>query len=456
MSMWATAQDTIVIGNKAKQDMSLQKNSTKPINSGTVLIGDTVVINKACVRYLTGEKPSEWVYNVRHVIGQIGSERFPEGIYLENIRSWVAIEPLMTAPPVTPTSEVEPTEVENESKSESESEPSVGANPTEPVVPAEPTDSAQSAVPAEPTDSAQSTEPVEPIEVDTIANNSVATEELANDSIRVMDRFTIGVRGGASSMLQKLANESAKSQFGFDVLLDLQYAHYWQTKKEHKLGLLTGLTVGFAQGGVSAPNSKDEYEVTDPDGWDVQYTITADNIKETDRQIQVEVPLMFSLVSRQGVFFNFGPRFFLPVYTPYKTTMENPNVEAYFEKTDVYVTNEVITGRIEDKQVTGKGKTNNSLKLNITLGAELGYEWQLKNGHSLGLGAYANYGLYSMFKQDANDKKNLVTVTPTTIPFTITTGSATEAWTQKMGFVDVGVKLAYHFNWWKTKPKNKK
>lgn len=290
---------------------------------------------------------------------------------------------------------------------------------------------------------------------DSIATaDSIASAMAAQDSTRELDRFTIGVRAGAASMLQKMVNEDAKSKFGFDVLLDLQYAHYWQTKKEHKLGLLTGISFGIAQGGLKAPKSTDQYTVTDPDGMKASYTVTADNIKETDRQLQLEVPLMFSLISKQGVFFNFGPRFFIPVYTPYKATLENPNIDAYFEQTDVHVTNEVITGLMKDNQTVGKGKTNNNLKLNITLGTELGYEWQLKNGHSLGLGAYANYGLYSMFKQDAQNKKSLVTVTPA-IPSTITTNSATEAWTQKMGFVDVGVKLAYHFNWWKTKPKNK-
>lgn len=287
------------------------------------------------------------------------------------------------------------------------------------------------------------------------AANSAAADTTAQDSIRELDRFTIGVRAGTASMLQKMVNESAKSQFGFDVLLDLQYAHYWQNKKEHKIGLLTGVSVGLAQGGLKASKSVDQYTVTDPDGMKADYTVTADNIKETDRQIQLEVPLMFSLISRQGIFFNIGPRFFLPVYTPYKATLDNPDIDAYFKQTDVHVTNEKITGLLENKQVTGKGTTDNKLKLNITLGTELGYEWQLKNGHSLGLGAYANYGLYSMYKQDAQNLKSLVTVTPA-IPSTVTTNSATESWTQKMGFVDVGIKLAYHFNWWKTKPKNKK
>ncbi len=280
-------------------------------------------------------------------------------------------------------------------------------------------------------------------------------DSAAVDSVPQLDRFTIGARAGGASLLQKMVNEDAKSQFGFDVILDLQYAHYWLTKKEHKLGLLTGLSVGFAQAGLKAPANTNEYTVTDPDGMKAHYTITAANVRERDRQVQLEVPLMFSLVSKQGVFFNFGPRFLLPVYTPYKENIDNADIDAYFEETDVHVTNEVITGLMKDDQLVGKGTTDNKLKLNITLGTELGYEWTFKNGHSLDLGAYANYGLYCMFKQDAQNLKSLITVTPA-IPSIVTTNSATDAWTQKMGFVDVGVKLVYHFNWWKNHPRKHK
>lgn len=283
------------------------------------------------------------------------------------------------------------------------------------------------------------------------ANDSIAQAEAEQQRQKEWDRFTIGVRAGGASFLQKTVND-AKSKFGFDVLLDLQYAHYWKTKKEHKVGLLTGLSFGLVQGGLQNAKSTDQYSVTDPDGMNAFYTVTADNVKERNRQLQLEVPLMFSLIAKKGFFFNLGPRFMLPVYTPYKETLENPNIDAYFEQTDVHVTNEVITGLMKDDQLVGKGTSQNKLKLNITLGTELGYEWSLKNNQALGLGAYVNYGLYSMFKQDAQDLKNIVSVTPA-IPSTITTNSACDVWTQKMGFLDVGVKLAYHFNWVKTKTK---
>lgn len=289
------------------------------------------------------------------------------------------------------------------------------------------------------TDSVAEQEPV-------VETDSVVEAEQENKKPQ-LDRFTIGVRAGGASFLQQSIND-AKSQWGFDALLDLQYAHYWVTKKDHKIGLLTGASIGFAQGGLKMSNIKDEYTLIDPDGMSTHYTVTADNISELNRQIQVEVPLMFSLISKQGVFFNVGPRFMLPVYTPNRTVFDKPVVDAYLEPIKVHVTNEKVTGLVDNNQLDTKGTSDNQFKLNIMLGAELGYEWSLKNGNALGLGVYADYSVYSMFKHEAQDLQYLLTVTPA-VPATVTTYAPTAAWVKKQGFVDFGLKLAYHFNWWK-------
>lgn len=52
-------------------------------------IGDTVIIKKDVQRYLTGEIMSRWVYYVQHTIRQIGTRRFPDGVLLRGIYSWV-------------------------------------------------------------------------------------------------------------------------------------------------------------------------------------------------------------------------------------------------------------------------------------------------------------------------------------------------------------------------------
>ena len=52
-------------------------------------VGDIVLIRKETKKYLTGETPSRWFYFVKHSIMRVGSPRFPEGILLRGIISWV-------------------------------------------------------------------------------------------------------------------------------------------------------------------------------------------------------------------------------------------------------------------------------------------------------------------------------------------------------------------------------
>ena len=53
-------------------------------------IGDSVMINKDSLRYLTGERMSTWVYGVPHQIRQLGTKTRPAGVLLRGIYSWIA------------------------------------------------------------------------------------------------------------------------------------------------------------------------------------------------------------------------------------------------------------------------------------------------------------------------------------------------------------------------------
>ena len=189
----------------------------------------------------------------------------------------------------------------------------------------------------------------------------------------------------------------------------------------------------------------------------IDYTVHADEVKEDDGQIQVEIPIMFSLITQKGFFFNIGPKIMLPVYTPFTQKIsdnENTKIAAYFQEIGVPVTNEVITGLLSEDQYTIKNTDNgNQFAINIMLGAELGYEWVLKSGNSFGLGVYGNYGLYNSFKNNTANVP-LIEITP---PYgnqvaLVNVHSATKTYAKGLGFFDAGIKLAYHFNF----PKKRK
>lgn len=61
-------------------------------------VGDTIRIHKDSLYYLTGERISKWVYTKPHTVQQVGGRRYPYGVLIRGIYSWVypqTIEPVV-------------------------------------------------------------------------------------------------------------------------------------------------------------------------------------------------------------------------------------------------------------------------------------------------------------------------------------------------------------------------
>ena len=408
-----------------------------------VAIGDSVMIKPECQKYLTGEKPSTWVYDKVHTVRQLGSKRFPEGVLLMNIYSWICEECLV---PVHPR-EAQP---EQPAEEQAETTPAEGTpaegTPAE-TTPAEgePTETSPAQKPAEETPAVEQPQEEERELVDF---DAVSAESAKGDSVKSKqkfggkyDRFTIGLRGGASSLMHHA--DKGNWTCGGDVVLDLQYAHYWtKDGRPVDLGLIVGLGVGYMQSGLKVGNDSTFFTKSG-----VDYTVLASNIKETDHQLQLEVPLMFSLISEKGVFFNIGPKFMIPVYSPYKQTVDqnNTHITAYFPNEGITVTDETVTGKYTGQQPTTKNGIQ--FNVNVMLTAEIGYEWVLKSGNSFGLGAYANYSVFNTFKNTTSTEGLFDLTAPTeTSAAILDVQSATKTYADKLGYFDAGLKLAYHFN----------
>ena len=446
-----------------------------------VAVGDSVMIERECVEYLTGERPSVWVWDKVHTVRQLGTKRFPEGVLLMNIYSWICEECLIPVNGHAKEAAAKAAEEQAEERAAFEEEmaktkdakaaaakaaeqpkeePKAEPVKEEPVV-------APVVVPVkeEPKEEPKA-EPVkeEPAPVEepkkeepTAQSNQVDSIPSQQNSKHSYDRFTIGLRGGAAGLLHQ-TNEGNWT-CGGDVVLDLQYAHYWTKEgRSVDLGIITGVGLGYAQSSVKSSVNSTRLGVEDLDAANpmhIDYTIRADEVKEHDGQLQLEVPLMFSLIHQNGLFFNVGPKFMLPVFTPYKQTISNnPNtfVEAYFQETGVRVTNDVITGLLAEDKYTSTGTDyKNKFTINVMLTAEIGYEWILKSGNSLGLGAYANYSVYNSFKNNPDDPATDPLIRVESAPSNtsnavINVNPLTGTYASGLGFFDAGVKLAYHFN----------
>lgn len=418
----------------------------------TLQVGDTITIKPGTKAYLTGEKPSKWVYNYRHVIQQVGGIRFPEGILLRGIYSWMAPENLQF---VARQDSVKPVFMENESDAaESRSKQALIEQET-----GEQTEELNTILPNESLWRMKQKQEQNVSDTLSKSDTTVVEESLVEEETldevktphnRTMShhRFSVGVRGGVASLMHE-TDVMGNWRPGFDGLLDLQYAYYAGQKEGSKvnLGVITGVSLGWSQSGLRS-GVDTTYTVATSDG-NVDYTVSAKQVDEKDGQLQVEIPVMFSLLTENGFFFNVGPKIVLPVYRHFNQGITSPDINAYFQEEGVNVANEVITGKVTDDQLKTKGKWNGS-KLNVMLTAELGYEWALRNGGALGLGAYANYSVYDLYKNDTSNKSLInVTAPSSASPATVNILSATDTYAKGLGYFDCGVKLVYHFQFLK-------
>lgn len=386
-------------------------------------IGDSVMINKDSLRYLTGERMSTWVYGVPHQIRQLGTKTKPTGVLLRGIYSWIAQGSLI------PLNVKKTQEYIDEQKAAEEAI-------------AEAARLAEAAAAEEAARAKMLEEFIE--EEDTVVEKDTVVPDLPFQ----INRFSVGVHGGLASLMPQ-ATPSLGATWGYDVALDLQYAHYWTKGREKvRLGLLTGLSVGYMQNQKTMKNPDHElYDYSTAAGVETKYNISMDEVKVSNSQIQLEVPLMFSMVTAKGFFLNVGPKFILPVYTPYAQTVKGTTITATDVLTGNVMVDNPVMGRL-DKEFAQEGMNSHLYDLTIAVGGELGYEHQLQSGHSISVGLYANYGVFSTYKNETDG--HIISIKHPLETGTIgevTVNSMNDAYANKLGYLDLGLKVAFHLNW---------
>ena len=377
-------------------------------------IGDTVMIHKDSLRYITGERMSSWVYGVPHTIRQLGTKSKPTGVLLRGIYSWIAQGSLIPM---------------NYNKTQEYFDALRAAEEAERARVA-----AEMAAAAAAEEAARAKMFEEFIEEDTIVEQDTVVPDLPYQ----VDRFSIGVRGG-------VAAQSVPS-FGFSTMLDLRYAHYWvESSKSIMFGIMSGVSVGYMQYGQTLKKNNYIVSVDDATG-KVDYAVSINNAQSVNRQVQLEVPVMFSMVTPIGFFLNAGPKLILPAYSGYKQDMSGVTLTATHVDEGVTVApNDPLMGVVKDAVKEGQNK--NAWDVTVGLGAELGYELKFESGYSLDLGVYATYGINTNTYKEATGE--ILTITP---PNEVNVGagkmhSIMNAGPVNMSYLDAGLKVTFHFNW---------
>lgn len=440
----------VPVGNKMVPDLTLQTRAVVPDSTYTYAEGDTVVVPLKIRKYLTGERISLWVYNTTHIIKQIGGERFPNGILLEGINSWVPMSknaPLLLPHPKKggahkPAAEQQKPAEQSKTAVEQQ-KPAEQAKPA--VEPQKPAEQAQPrpAEPSRPVEYAPQQQPEQVMPVEPVKPEE-PSQRVEHVHMHPHHRLSIGVRGGVASLMQ----QGMEWKIGYDALFDIQYGCYWRRNTaKPSLGFIIGLAAGFEHNDITMSNVSCKSNIT-ADGLDLQYTASVGKIDEHTSQVQVEMPILFSMITPHGFYMNVGPKLILPVYGMYKQQLTDANVEAYSPLLDVTFKNDIVLGKFTDEQLAGQsGKIGTFLyKPTIAAMLDLGYEAKLNNGDAFSIGVYGDYG-FSMKSTAKADLAPIVDIVPPTADANaqIRLGHLSSQVT-KLGFFDAGLKLTYHFN----------
>lgn len=473
---WSKGKHFIIQADSLVAEVAIGKGG----NAGFSL-DDGVKLKLTAERYCTGERIPEWVKYKYYTVMQVGTKRFPTGILLREIYSWVESDVLLNEAftfqgsldgngntVFVNVASGDTTQLFVDSNGEVKnlhllpySQKTV-AKVTEKPKPIEvkpqpkqlPEDSVleEKYRPTHHTPDEEGGGNVIYVEkpkeqnVDSIA--TVMAEEA--EYVKGHHQFAIGVRGGMASFLHNFGTQDGKWELGYTGMLDLQYAYYFgkKTPKKPSWGIRTGLGIGYASSSAYVAVD-DRFELNDAKGDLIKYHVTADPVRERDARVQMEIAVMPSF-TYNGLFVNVGPKFMFPLYGHYRQKITNPSIEAYYEKYGVTVKDEVITGVLTEEHQVTKGKWQGA-KFDVTVGAEIGYEWALQNGNGLALGVYADYAVYSGYSNPSTAGSLIQLTQPglsAEAPQANVTVLSLSQKTAKLGYFDYGLKLTYHFNFY--------
>lgn len=254
-----------------------------------------------------------------------------------------------------------------------------------------------------------------------------------------------GIRVGLGSMMQKSEEESSDRTNGFDGSAEGVFTYYFSQSKGNfpQFGFRTGLSLGFRQNTLTMDNIDHSYSVEDGQGNSILYHVTAEDVKETDRQFAVELPVMFATYYNR-IYANIGFRVGIPLMSRYNQTMSNPVLTATYEKYGVTIEGERVTGKLTSEDINQKAKLDAST-FNLCLSLEAGYTFDLIGGKLLA-GMYADYGLVDNYKGKG---EHFTDADPTTIngatntPATVVVHSLTDSYVNNVGIFCMGLRAVY-------------
>jgi len=253
----------------------------------------------------------------------------------------------------------------------------------------------------------------------------------------------VGARMGLGSMMQDSEDVSSDRSAGFDGAGEFVFTKYFKYGKGGTscFGLRTGLSLGYRQNSIKMGNVDLTYKAKDAEGNDITYHVTAKNVKETDRQFALEIPVLFAM-SFDRIYTNVGLRFGIPAMSRYSQTMEDPSILATYDDYEVTLRDETVTGKVSNDDKSQKAKLDAS-SFNMCLSLEAGYDLHIL---PVSVGIYVDYGLVDNYKGKGahfTDADPSAIDGATSTPTSIVVHSLTDSYVDNVGIFCVGVRGVY-------------
>lgn len=274
---------------------------------------------------------------------------------------------------------------------------------------------------------------------------SAQEEEFTPTYMSLFDRVGLGVRVGVASHMQ-----ASPLPIGLETMVDAQYAHYWRHDTWHEqFGLILGFSAGFSSTSYSRFVHEQSSYIMTENGltFPIDYTVDAD-IREQNRQIQLEIPVLFSMVMHNGWFLNLGPRLQLPLFGRYAQSVSNDVVSATYSRwSDQPIVNVPTTGCFSDAERNSVG-TWKTPKVNLLVGGETGYERMFNDKNRITVGVYGHCGVLPM-SQSVDPNSRLVQIVPPTPEQMahVSMLGLSNTYSSRVNYFSAGVRLTYFFVW---------
>jgi len=206
--------------------------------------------------------------------------------------------------------------------------------------------------------------------------------------------------GGGLSSLQYSVS-MGKQAFGFGGQIGFGYNFFFI----RKLGLGTGVEFAMYTASFTMDNSSIRFKTTDIENSVFEFRSTINDYKENQTAVLLQVPLMIQF--QTGVKHQFyaaaGGKVGLPLIVKYNSSRATIQNSGYYEEEDYEYTTQTFMGFGKFRGSSG----DLSLKMAFFISAEVGAKLIMRDGYTLYVGAYVDYGLNDIANSPSEPKQFL-------------------------------------------------